>query len=190
MVTRSTTPANLSSRPMGICMSTGVVAELLAELLLHPVGVGAGAVALVDEGDARHLVALELAVDGDRLRLHAAHGAQHQDRAVEHAQGALHLDGEVDVPGRVDEVDRVVAPLHVGGRRGDGDAALALEVHGVHGGADAVLALHLVDGVDLVAIVQDPLGKRRLARIDVGADADVPHCRNVNCHDTKVSSII
>ena len=31
---------------------------------------------------------------------------EHRDGAVEHPQRALHLDGEVDVPGRVDDVDR------------------------------------------------------------------------------------
>ena len=33
---------------------------------------------------------------------------RHGDGAVEHAQVALHLDGEVDVPGGVDDVDLVV----------------------------------------------------------------------------------
>ena len=35
--------------------------------------------------------------------------AEDRDGAVEHAQRALHLDGEVDVAGRVDDVDAVVA---------------------------------------------------------------------------------
>ena len=33
------------------------------------------------------------------------------DRAVEHAQAALDLGGEIDVAGRVDQVDRAAAPL-------------------------------------------------------------------------------
>lgn len=37
-----------------------------------PPGVGADSVELVDEGDAGHVVALHLAVDGDALALHAA----------------------------------------------------------------------------------------------------------------------
>ena len=83
--------------------------------------------------------------------------AQHQDGAVQHAQRALDLDGEVNVPGSIDDVDvgapgflfvQVVGglgPLHARRRRLDGDTAFALQIHGVHGGADAVLALHLVD---------------------------------------------
>ena len=152
----------------------GVVVELLAQLGDDALGVGAGAVALVDEGDARHLVAGHLAVDGDGLGLHAADRAEHEDRAVEHAQRALDLDREVDVAGGVDDVDVVVAPGAVGRGRLDGDAALALELHRVHLRADAVLALDVVDRVDAVGVEEDALGERRLARVDVGADADVP----------------
>ena len=80
-------------------------------------GIGAGAVHLVDERDARHVVALHLAVDGDRLALHAADGAQHHDRPVQHAQRPLDLDGEVHVAGGVDQVDDVVVPLRPAWRR-------------------------------------------------------------------------
>ena len=55
----------------------------------------------------------------------------------------------------------------------DGDALLTLEIHRVHLGADAVLAAHLVDLVDLARVEEDALGERRLARVDVGGDADV-----------------
>jgi hypothetical protein len=89
------------------------------------------------------LVALHLAVDGVGLALHAADGAEHKHRAVEHAQGALDLDREVDVPGRVDDVDLVLLPPCEGRCRLDRDALLALQVHAVHLGPDAVLATHL-----------------------------------------------
>ena len=80
------------------------------------------------------------------LRLHAGDAVEHGDGAVEHAQRALHLDGEVDVAGRVDDVDVVVAPLAGGGGRRDGDAPLLLLRHPVHrGGA-------LVDLTDLVVL--------------------------------------
>ena len=42
------------------------------------------------------------------LRLHAGDRAEQRHRAVEHAQRALDLDGEVDVAGRVDDVDAVL----------------------------------------------------------------------------------
>jgi hypothetical protein len=81
------------------------------------------------------------------------------------------LDGEVDVSRRIDDVDAVVAPLAGRGGRGDRDAALLLLLHPVHRrGA-------LVDLADLVGpprVIEDALGRRRLARIDVGHDPDVP----------------
>jgi len=159
-----------------------VEAELLGELGLDLEGVGARAVALVDEGDAGNMVALELAVDGDRLGLDAADRAEDEDSPVEDAEGTLDFDGEVDVAGGVDQVDRDILPGHVGRGGLDGDAALALEIHGIHGGADAILAVDLVDRVYLIAVEQDAFGKRRLAGIDVGADSDVPHLGNVGGH--------
>src|SRR5207248_7856799 len=61
----------------------------------------------------------------------------------------------------------------VGGGRLDGDALLALQLHRVHLGADLVLPLHLVDLVDPPGVIEDALGQGRLARVDVGRDADV-----------------
>ena len=77
--------------------------------------VGADAVHLVDEAHPRHVVLVGLAPHRLGLRLHAGDRVEHRDRAVEHAQRALDLDGEVDVAGRVDDVDPRVAPLAGGG---------------------------------------------------------------------------
>ena len=96
--------------------------------------VGAHAVHLVDEADARHAVLVGLAPDRLGLRLDARDAVEQRDGAVEHAQGALDLEREVDVAGRVDDVDAVPVPLARGRGRGDGDAALLLLLHPVHGG--------------------------------------------------------
>ena len=134
------------------------------------VELGADPVHLVDEADPRHVVLVGLPPDRLGLRLDAGHRVEHRDRAVEHAQRALHLDGEVDVAGGVDDVDRVVQPRR-GGRGGrDRDAALLLLRHPVHGGRA------IVDLTDLVVdagVEEDPLGRRRLARVDVRHDPDV-----------------
>jgi hypothetical protein len=82
----------------------------------------------------------------------------------------LDLDGEVDVAGRVDDVDALALPETGGGGGGDGDAALALLLHPVHGG------LALVDFADLVGLagtVKDALGGGSFTSVDVGDDADV-----------------
>ena len=150
-----------------------VVPQLFAELLADAVRVGALPVGLVDEGEARDAVAAHLTVDRHRLRLHTRDGAQHEDGAVEHAQGTLDLDREIDVTRRVDDVDVVAGPLAV--RRGglDRDAALAFEVHRVHLGAHAVFTLDVVNDPDALGIKEDALRERRLPRVDVRADTDV-----------------
>jgi len=104
------------------------------------------------------------------LRLHASHGVEHRDRAVEDAQRALDLNGEVHVPGRVDDVDGVAEPVRGGRGRRDRDAALLLLLHPVHGGRALMDLTQLV--VD-AGVEQDPLGGRRFARVDMRHDPDV-----------------
>ena len=108
-------------------------------------------------------------------------GAEHHHRAVEHAQAALDLDGEVDVAGRVDEVDLVPAPRKGGGGGGDGDAALALLGHPVH---LRLAVVDLADLVDAARLEQEPLADGRLAGVDVRDDADVadPGDFRWSCH--------
>ena len=158
---------------------------LLADRQLHRDGMGpeavdhrlhggeevrAGAVHLVDEGDARDAVAVGLAPDRLGLRLHACDGVEDGDRAVEDAQAALHLDRKVHVPGRIDDVDAKVAPDRRRGGRRDRDAALLLLRHPVHDGRALVDLAHLVGAA---RVVEDPLGRRRLAGVDVRHDPDV-----------------
>ena len=71
------------------------------------VEVRAELVHLVDEADARDVVLVGLAPDRLGLGLDALLAVEHGDRAVEDAQRALDLDGEVDVARGVDEVDLV-----------------------------------------------------------------------------------
>ncbi len=134
--------------------------------------VGADAVHLVHEGDARHAVAVGLAPDGLRLRLDAGHGVEDGHGAVEHAQRALHLDRKVHVPGRIDNVHPEVAPERRRRSRRDGDPALLLLDHPVHDRGALVDLAHLVRAA---RVVEDPLRRRGLARVDVGHDPDVAH---------------
>ena len=134
------------------------------------VEVGADLVHFVDEDDARHIVFVGLTPDGLGLRLDALIAVENAYGAVEHAQAALDFDGEVDVAGRVDDVEALAVPerRRRGGR--DGDAALLLLLHPVHRrGA----FMHLADFMALAGVIEDALRRRRLARIDVGHDAEV-----------------
>ena len=70
-------------------------------------------------------------------------------------------------PGRVDEVELVAAPVHADGLRLDRDPALALEVHRVE-----QLLAHLALG-DRAGQLEDAIGERRLAVVDVRDDREV-----------------
>ena len=147
-----------------------VRAEAIDDRLDAHVEVRAGAVHLVDVGDARDAVLVGLAPDRLGLGLDAGDGVEDRDRAVEHAQRALDLDGEVDVAGRVDDVHAVVAPRGGGGSGGDRDATLLLLLHPVHGRRALV---DLAELVRAARIEEDALGRRRLAGVDVRHDPDV-----------------
>ena len=147
-----------------------VGAEPVGHRLHRVEEVGAGAVHLVDVGEARHLVLVGLAPDRLGLGLDPGDGVEDGDRAVEHAQAALDLDREVDVAGRVDDVDPVVLPLAGGGGGGDRDAALLLLLHPVHHRSALVDLAHLVGAA---GVIEDALGRRRLTGVDVRHDPDI-----------------
>ena len=147
-----------------------VGAEAVAHRLHGAEEVGAGAVHLVDVGDPGDLVLVGLAPDRLGLGLDAGYRVEQRDRAVQDAQASLDLDGEVHVAGRVDDVDAVVLPLARRRGRGDGDPALLLLLHPVHDRGALVDLAHLVGAA---GVVEDALGRRRLAGIDVRHDADV-----------------
>ena len=78
-----------------------------------------------------------------------------------------------DVVAVVDDVDPVVFPAGGNGRRGDGDAAFTLEIHGIH---DAFrYGFALAKGPRLT---QEAVDKGRLAVIDVGDDGDIAEVFN------------
>ena len=128
------------------------------------------AVKLVDEADPGDAVAVGLPPHGLGLGLDPCDTVEHSHGAVQDPQRPLHLHGEVDVAGGVDDVDGVAVP-HAGRRgRGDGDATLLLLRHPVHRRGAFV---HLADLVVDAGVEQDPLGRRGLARVDMGHDPDV-----------------
>ena len=89
-----------------------------------------------------------------------------EERALARGEAAGHLVAEVDVAGRVDQVEDVVLPreAHVLGL--DRDAPLAFEVHGVE-----VLRPH-VTGVDGAGELEDAVGQGALPVVDVRDDRE------------------
>src|SRR5690606_20867097 len=122
-------------------------------------------------------VLVGLTPHGLRLRLDTGGATEHNDGTVENTQRALYLNGEVNVPGSIDDVDAIVVVLTARalpeGRyssRGNGDTMLLLLNHPV-GGRGAIVHFTLL--VAEAGIKQNQLGSSGLARVDVGTDTDI-----------------
>ena len=70
----------------------------------------------------------------------------------------------------VNDVDLVLVPETGGGSRGNGDTALLLLLHPVHGGSTVV---HLTNLVSDTRVEQDALSSGGLTGVNVRHDADV-----------------
>ena len=127
-----------------------------------------GLVDLVDADDRLEADLQRLADHEFGLR-HRAFGCVHQhDRAVDHRQDALDLAAEIGVAGRIDDVDADVLPGD-GGRLGhDRDAALLLEIVGIHHAFGD--ALVFAEGAGLL---EQAVDQRGLAMVDVRDDRDI-----------------
>ena len=142
------------------------------DLLAHAVGLRGGEVDLVQ--DRHHLVVVvERLIDvGERLRLDPLRGIDHEQRALAGGEAPVHLIGEIDMARRVDEVELVERPVsravvETHGLRLDGDAALALDIHGIEH-----LLLHL-PRAQAAAELDQPVCERRFAVVDMGDDGEV-----------------
>src|SRR5690606_37583307 len=142
------------------------------DLGLHALGVRGGQVDLVEHGDKLVVGVDRLVGVGERLRLHPLGGVHDEERALDRAHGAADLIGEVDVAGRVDEVQHIGPAVLRGvfdadGVGLDGDAALALDVHRVE-----ELGLHVAFGHG-AGHLDEPVGEGRLAVVDMGDDGAI-----------------
>ena len=122
---------------------------------------------------------------GEGLRLDALRRVDDEDRALARLEAVADLVAEVDVARRVDEVEAVDQAvlrrvLEADGPGLDRDPLLALEVHRVED-----LARHLAR-VDGVRQLEQPIGQRRLAVVDVGDDREVAQPRLGDGHEAAV----
>ena len=157
--------------PMGSWIATGLACELRLDLLsVRAKSAPMRSILLTKQmRGTRYLSACRHTVSDCGST--PATDVENRHRAVENAQRPLDFDGEVDVPGVSMMLTRMIAPET--GRRGrrDRDAALLFLLHPVH---DRRALVDLADLVRDPGVEEDPLGRRRLAGIDVGHDADVP----------------
>ena len=136
-------------------------------------GVLALAVELVHEDDDRrtaHAADLHQLLG---LLLHALDAVHDEDHAVHGGQCAVGVLGEVLVARRVEQVDLESVVVETHDRGGDGDAALALDVHEVRGRAfPDLVRLDRAGGLDGAAEEQELFGQRGFARVRMADDGE------------------
>ena len=141
--------------------------------------IGPFPVELVDQRNPWHAVFVGLSPDCFALGLDPLPGGKNHDRPVEHPQAPLHLGGEIDMPGRVDQVHRDILPAKRHRRGIDRDPPLLLLRIEV---GDRGAAIHVAEPMTRLREKQQPLGERGLARIDVGDDPDVANRFQLPAH--------
>ena len=143
---------------------------------------------LVDECEAGDAVPGGLAEHGLGLALHAARCVEDEHGSVEDTERALDLDREVDVPGRVDELESMLglgertARRRMRDRAGrclDRDPLLPLERVVVEVG---VAVMDLTLRPDPSGEEEDAFGASGLTRVDMGHDAHVAKSSDVAWH--------
>ncbi len=145
--------------------------QTLAHLPVNLEEVGSLAIHFVDEGDPRHTIFGSLTPNRLGLGLNPAHRAINHAGTIKDTHRTFHFDGEIDMPGRVDDVDPMLGivqahapPIGRGGGGGDGDPTLLLLLHPIHGrGTVMHFAYFVIDS----GIEQHTLGGRRLTRINM-----------------------
>ncbi len=135
--------------------------------------IGAGQIDLVDDRDDLQIVLDREVGVRERLRLDALRRVHEQERALAGGQRTGHFVGEIDVTGRVDEIEDVVLAVSGRGyrRRTACDLmvmpALALEVHGVEH-----LRVHLAR-LQRARQLEKAIGQRGFAVVDVRDDGKI-----------------
>jgi len=107
---------------------------------------------------------------GFGLGLDACHSTENGYGTIQYAQAPLDFCGEVNVPGRVNDIDTASPPLTSSSSGCDGDTALPFLRHVIHGGGTVMDFAHAVHSA---GVEQDTFGNGGLAGIDVGHNSDI-----------------
>ncbi|GBD36962.1 hypothetical protein HRbin36_02091 [bacterium HR36] len=113
-------------------------AELALQFLHDVPEIRPDTVELVDESQARHPMPIRLTPDGLALHFHSPHCTENTHRAVQHAERALDLCGEIHVPWRINNGKAVPAPEERHRGALDGNPLFAFQRIVVGGGGSFV----------------------------------------------------
>ena len=145
------------------------VDKQVVDLTDHSLDAGVAAVDLVDHQDNGEVFGQRLFQDVPGLRQGAFAGVHQQQGAVHQVQAALHLAGEIGVPGRVHDVDLHLVVPHGGVLGRYGDPPLALQVKGIHDPVGYLLVL-----AKGAALPQQAVQQGGFAMIHMGDNGDIP----------------
>ena len=172
----------------------GIDADHLLDLLANPLGLCCWQVDLVDDGNNLEVVVESKVRIGEGLSFDPLRGVDHQQRAFTGLQAPGDFVREIDVAGRIDQVQLVEIAviglvIQADGVSFDGDPALALEVHGIE---DLLHHLALGEGA---GHFEQPVGQRRFSMIDVRDDGEIAdelpiHVRRGLRYDEALTPII
>ena len=112
---------------------------------------------------------------------------EHAHTAVQHFQGAVHLNGEVHVTGGVNNIELMLFPETGGCSRLNRNPTLLLLLHEVRGSGTL---MDLTDFVDFSGELQDPFGSGGFTRVDVGKDTDVAVACDVFTHNCSLLLVL
>src|ERR1051326_5417340 len=94
--------------------------------------VRAGTIHFVDERNTRNAVFVRLTPHGFGLGFDAANSTEHSDSAIQNAKRTLYFCSEVNVTGRINDIDTVIRPEASRGRGGNGNPTFLFLLHPVH----------------------------------------------------------
>ena len=122
----------INHREVELVFGGAELVEQVEGLVHHPLRPRPRAVDLIDHHDRLQAQRQGLARDEAGLRHRPLHRVDQEQHPVHHGQHPLHLAAEIRVAGGVDDVDVRALVAHRAVLRQDGDAALALQVVGIH----------------------------------------------------------
>ena len=161
--------AGLARNAHGVIGGNG---ELIFNLGLHLIGMGAGQIDLVDCGNNVEIGVHGKRGVGDRLGLNTLCGVHNEHRAFARRKGARDLVRKVNVAGCVDQIELIGLPVVGGivdtnGIALNGDATFTLDIHRVE-----KLRLH-VTLIDRIRQLENAVRNRRLTVIDMRDDGEI-----------------
>ncbi len=162
--------------------------EDVFDLLFRVIGLRGGQVDFIDHGNDGEIVARGEERIRDGLRFHSLARVDYQQRALARGKRAGDFVGKIDVAGRVDQIEAVLvavvgAVMQADAFGLDGDAALALEVHGIE-----QLSGHFALG-DGAGQLQQAVGQRGFTVVDVRDDAEIPDEKRIHGFSCECATV-